>query len=244
MSDFFVATTVGSVADILWDFVEVDDVLNVSVCSKAFAQLPVPAANINRLVERDAKCSTLGQMRVNFAHDITTGLVRRILNRVHTSSQVTISIDDRAGRIILDVGSAFNKNDAFLARDVTPVAENEVDTPNQQIFKEIEISSYDEYDDFNPRHPMMKDRPGHRRGDSLFNSDADFVAQELGHMNINKGSHGFDLSTIAAKAAQEGSSNRETNTSASVKNRILAKKNQGRAGLPPSGRSGNIPSDA
>jgi hypothetical protein len=239
-SEFLVNTALASVADILWDFVDLKDVLNVSVCSRQLAQLPVPAQNLNRLVDSNPKYQSVGQMKLSFAHDLTTGLVRRVMNRVQTSVQATLTIDERTGRIVLDIGSAFNNNDAFLAREVTPIGEEEDVSERTQIFKEISISSMDEYDDFNPRHPMMKDR-AHRRGDSLFNSDMDFVNNEMGQMNMNKVSHGFDLSTIAAKAAQEEASSRESRTSASVKDRILAKKNK--VGLPPSGKS-NVPLDA
>ncbi len=241
MAEFLSANAIASVADILWDFVELKDILQFSVCSRTFAQLPVPAQNINRLIARNSKHESLGRTKIVFGHDLTTGLVRRILNRVHTTEVATISIDDRTGRIVLDIGSAFNKNDAFLASEVTPVIEPEQEGDTPQISKEIEITSYDEYDDFNPRHPAMKERKGHRRDDSLFNSDIDHVTQELGHMS--KGSLGFDLSTIAAKAAQDEASNRETHTSVSVKNRILARKTQSRVGLPPTGRL-NLPADS
>jgi hypothetical protein len=241
MSEQLVTLAIGSVADLLWDYVELKDILAISVVSRSFAQLPVTSQTLNRLITRDPNCFTLGHMKLTFAHELTTGLVRRVMNRLKSTFTATIAIDDRHGRIVLDIGSAFNKNDAFLVRDVHPIGEEEgageASTPiGEQLIKEIEISSYDEYDDFNPRHPMMKEGAAHRRGNSLFNSDIYTVTSELGVMNMNRGgSHGFDLSTIAAKAQQEESLNRESHTSASVKNRILAKK-QGlanKAGLPP-----------
>jgi len=80
-------------------------------------------------------------------------------------------------------------------------------------------------------------------GDSLFNSDLDFVGSELNQRNLSRGgggSHGFDLSTIAARATQEEASSRESRTHSSVKDRILAKKKHG---LPPSGKP-NGPADS
>jgi hypothetical protein len=237
-----IALAIASVSDILWDFVDLKDVLTVSICSRSFAQLPVPAQNLNRLVLRSPRYNLLGQMKLAFAHDLTAGLVRRVMNRFQTNVRATLIVDDRSGRIVLDIGSAFNDNDAFLAHEVTPV--QEVETPSEQQFvKEIEISSYDEYDDFNPRHPAMKDR-AHRRGDSLFNSDMDFVGNEMNQRNLSRGgggSLGFDLSSIAAKATQEEASSREGRTHSSVKDRILAKKKHG---LPPSGKTNNVPADA
>lgn len=56
----------------------------------------------------------------------------------------------------------------------------------QPILKQLEVASYDEYDDFNPRHPNPRTETGgktHRRGDSYFNSDLDIeaLAQEALH---------------------------------------------------------------
>lgn len=42
------------------------------------------------------------------------------------------------------------------------------------ILKHLERASCDEYDDYQPRHPNPR-AGGHRRGDSLFNSDTSFV---------------------------------------------------------------------
>ena len=43
------------------------------------------------------------------------------------------------------------------------------------IEKHLESNSFDEFDDFNPRHPDYK---SHRRGGSFFNSDISDVANE------------------------------------------------------------------
>ena len=88
---------------------------------------------------------------------------------------------------------------------------------SEQIQKQFEICSYDEYDDFKPRHPLPKVEwlspnyihitinqlpllhidlfhsvQNHRRGNSYFNSDVEAYA--------NDAIVGFDMSNIAAAA--------------------------------------------
>lgn len=55
---------------------------------------------------------------------------------------------------------------------------------------ELEKNSYDEFDDFKSRHPAPKEKKNHhKRGDSLFNSDIEQIAEmarreEFGNMNM------------------------------------------------------------
>jgi hypothetical protein len=85
------------------------------------------------------------------------------------------------GRILLDIGSAFNDPNAYLA-SATLLSDFQDTTAGEvmndvHIEKHLEIASYDEYDDFTPRHPLPKDRT-HRRGNSLFNSDIEVYANQ------------------------------------------------------------------
>lgn len=86
-----------------------------------------------------------------------------------------VSVDSTTGRIVVDIGSAFNK-DVYLAAHVTAVPLDDgshrnvkkkefwrllsfVDTVEaEQIQKHLEVCSYDEYDDFKPRHPLPKEK--------------------------------------------------------------------------------------
>jgi hypothetical protein len=184
---FKAAMTVG---DAFWDFLELKDILNISTCSRAGASLVVPVGSLNRILRGNDSLGMIGKLKLNFPVSYTTGMVRRVFNRLSGALELAICVDDHRGRVVLDIGSAFHDKDAILA-EADPVEEDEADVENQQIFKQLEICSMDEYDDFNPRHPMPKDR-AHRRGDSYFNSDIEMVVGEIGAM---------DLSNIAAKAA-------------------------------------------
>ena len=154
--------------DHIWSMLDLQDVLVLSTCSRFSANLGIEASTIKKLLQK-SKRGKLGQFSITFPEELTTGLLRRILNRLNTGTEASVSIDSRTGRIILDIGSAFNNKDAYLASDVTAMSDNESEVSGAEIFRHLEICSYDEYDDFNPRHPKPRDK-AHRRGDSYFNS--------------------------------------------------------------------------
>jgi hypothetical protein len=191
--------------DRFWDFLEVKDVLNLSVCARATAGLLVPKKTLNDLLERNERFRSVGSLKLSFPSDVSTGLLRRILYRLSSMREGVIMIDDRKGRIVLDIGSAFQDQSddvpATNTSDHTDEEENEDE--NAQIFKQLEITSFDEYDDFNPRHPLPRER-AHRRGDSYFNSDIEMVVGEIGAMG------GVDLSQIAKMALAGGDDEEDT----------------------------------
>jgi len=124
-------------------------------------------------------------------------------------SEGVLSIDMNQGRVILDIGSAFKDNAYFTSAvslvdldtvDTTAVNENEYEDDDVRIMKCLEIASYDEYDDFNPRHPHPRNKT-HRRGDSYFNSDITDIANDA--LAGFSSSGGLDLSAIAALALTE-----------------------------------------
>jgi hypothetical protein len=80
-----------------------------------------------------------------------------------------LSIDASTGRVVMDIGSAFNNKDVFLGSAI-PYEDSETSLLKNVFFvdpsvddggdihKHLEISSYDEYDDFAPRHPLPKEK--------------------------------------------------------------------------------------
>ena len=184
--------------DHIWSMLDLQDVLVLSTCSRFSANLGIEASTIKKLLQK-SKRGKLGQFSITFPEELTTGLLRRILNRLNTGTEASVSIDSRTGRIILDIGSAFNNKDAYLASDVTAMSDNESEVSGAEIFRHLEICSYDEYDDFNPRHPKPRDK-AHRRGDSYFNSDIDMVVNEL---YSGLGASPFNLQNIAASAVKD-----------------------------------------
>jgi len=169
--------------ELIWSYLTITDLLTVSTCSTFTANLAISDSTVECALfdERYNKDKHLmwklsGHYQLRFPSMLTTGLLRRVLNRLNTCHTAVISIDDHTGRINLDIGSAFKNNDTFLASDVSIFPDDDEDA--QHVFKHLEIVSYDEYDDFNPRHPKPREK-AHRRGDSYFNSDIELVVNEL-----------------------------------------------------------------
>lgn len=206
-------------SDNLWEFVDLKDVLNMSITSQESAGVKISSKTIEDFLERNPSIANIGNFHLNFSNDLTIGMLRRVLNRLNNGTEALVSVDEKTGRVVLDIGSAFNDKDAFLAADVETVSDAGSEAG---IFKQLEIISYDEYDDFNPRHPVPKDK-AHRRGNSYFNSDIEMVVGELGAQSTPT-SAGFDLTSIANAAMTGDTSSPVGGGGKAVKNKFLAAK--------------------
>lgn len=120
--------------------------------------------------------------------------------------------------------SPFNNTDVFHASTTEATTDDDSDAENQVIFKHLENLSYDEYDDFNPRHPKPREK-AHRRGDSYFNSDIELVVNEL-HSGRDTGS--FNLQSLAASGALDDGEcgNASRLTGSDIKSKFLNKKKE------------------
>ena len=97
-----------------------------------------------------------------------------VANELFSHHQLPLIFDNEASyslRYFLDQLKKYGAPELPSARPAAP-SENEApsNTAEFVIEKRLESASYDEYDDFAPRHPMPRDKV-HRRGDSYFNSD-------------------------------------------------------------------------
>lgn len=215
-----ISTVFARTPESIWQFIELKDALNLSICSKFTASLGIDGETVEKYLEAKANSTHIGNFRLRFPQELTLGMMRRVLNRINTGTEAMVIIDRQSGRVMMDVGSALNDNDAFLASNVEPVSETA--SEQGEIFRHLEISSMDEYDDFNPRHPQPKDKI-HRRGDSYFNSDIESVASELsagGHAVVSS----MDLKNIAAMALANEDHDSHGNA---TKNKFLAMKKHG-----------------
>ena len=187
-----------SIGDKVWPFLALVDVLHLSVCSKAAAQLLISNKLIERFFEENPRISHLGAFKLSLSTSVSCGILRRILHRLTAGSEGVIYIDEHSGRVVMDLGSAFQDADAYLASAVTLCA---ADDSFPSIEKKFEIASFDEYDDFAPRHPNPREKT-HRRGDSYFNSDIEAAASEAltGSSFPGFDNMGFDMSNIASLA--------------------------------------------
>ena len=176
----------------VWPFLKIIDILNFSItCKTSASRIILSADTINSIISSDKRVSHIGNFQVLFDSPMTLGMLRRTMFRLVQEKTISISIGTN-GRILLDIGSAFNDRDAVLA-SATLLAEFQ-DTSEQSLLldvdndasieKHLEISSCDEFDDFTPRFPMPKDKT-HRRGNSLFNSDIEVYANQALQLSMN-----------------------------------------------------------
>lgn len=181
--------------DQIFQYLSLQEVLNVTACSRFTSSVHISQSTAQNFLSR-SRVSHLGKVALNLSLPMTCGNFRRILFCVVKSSEGTLRIDASSGRVILDLGSAFKDQRAFAESNaVIMVHSPEGEEDSEPILKHLEVSSYDEYDDFNPRHPNPRDMSKtHRRGDSYFNSDIESIAKEALADVLN-------LSAIASQAA-------------------------------------------
>mmetsp|Transcript_43554 Transcript_43554/g.86568 ORF Transcript_43554/g.86568 Transcript_43554/m.86568 type:complete len:274 (-) Transcript_43554:294-1115(-) len=220
MSYPLLSTVFNRAQDDIWQMLNLRDILTLSTCCKFTSHLGITSETIHKMLQDGSCGSKIGNFSVKFPDELTTGLFRRILCRLNTGVEAHVAVDIKTGRVILDIGSAFLTNDAYEAPQVHAVSDEDSDAENQQIFKELELCSYDEYDDFNPRHPKPRDR-AHRRGDSYFNSDIDMVVNEL---YSGLGAAPFDMKNVAASMNDVPTPPPKAAAGGDLKSRLLAKK--------------------
>jgi len=169
--------TISSVkSDRIWAYFGAPEILKLSTCSRSAAGMIISAPAVKNALKEKTALNFLGKFEVHFGSDLSIGMLRRICNRLQTGENAVVSVNVETGRVMLDIGSAFNDNEAYLASDVQPVVDEE--PYNEEIFKHLNLVSFDEYDDFNPRHPLPREMGSHRRGDSYFSSDVEMLANE------------------------------------------------------------------
>ena len=223
---------------VIWSHLSLQDILMFSECSKFTSNIVITSSSIDRLIH-----TAHGNMfdifkfpikySFRFPPQLTLGFFRSLIHQLKVSSEATISIDESSGRIILDIGNVFNAHDAYLVSEVEAEPEQQED---QEIYKHLEMSSYDEYDDFNPRHPKPREK-AHRRGDSYFNSDIELVVNEL--PNSLSGDIGAILSLISNVNINDTQDFDGTKKN-DLKSRLLARKKAAQAELMPLGEDDDI----
>ncbi|RYH04916.1 hypothetical protein EON65_46110 [archaeon] len=212
----------------VWSCLSLKDVAALTITSLAGEDVLISEKSCSEIISR----YQIGHWRLSSFQAMKATTLLRVVRMLRTPQDVQLILDDRNGRILIDVGSI--KESSGGDTDTTEMLHE--DPESMTIFKHLEKCSYDEYDDFQPRHPLPKDRGGaHRRGDSYFNSDVDTVISELGNMASPSG----DLRNMARSALLNVAETAATATPSSgntAKNRILAKKNNmapKSPGLPP-----------
>ncbi|KAJ1385643.1 hypothetical protein B484DRAFT_460021 [Ochromonadaceae sp. CCMP2298] len=188
--------------DSIFSMLSLHDVLNLAQCSKFSHGLGISGAAVTDLLERSKRNTHIGHLRLNFSNELTTGLLSKVLYQLNVGTDAMIYVDSTSGRIMMELGSggAATETTAEVVENVEILTDDD-SFDRGTIFKHLEDFSVDEYDDFNPRHPKLRDR-AHRRGDSYFNSDIDMVVNEL-HSGM-RGDTPFNMSAMGAALGEDG----------------------------------------
>ena len=217
---------------IIWSYLTVKDVLLLSECSKFTSNVLITSESIDEIIHtKQGSIFDIHRFPIKysfrFPQQLTLGLFRSVINQLKVSSEATISINESNGRINLSIGNIFNAHDAYLVSEVD-VEEEQME--DQEIYKHLEIASYDEYDDFNPRHPMPREK-AHRRGDSYFNSDIELVVNELPiNSNMDVGAIASSISNVNLNDTYDYEVTKKKGGN-DLKSRLLARKKAAQADL-------------
>lgn len=146
----------------IWEYCGLQGTMMFSATSRAASGISLSENTTLKLVEDH---NTASKVDVHFLdlRSCTMGTVRLALFRliVGVTDSDHFALMDTSGTVAIGTLS----EDSDSQRSDEPV----------MIVKHLESSSFDEYDDFNPRHPDYK---SHRRGGSFFNSDISDAANQ------------------------------------------------------------------
>ncbi len=134
----------------IWSYLSVNDLRSFS-CTSSSIKRNVVVGYIANEIFANFQLPLVFDNETQYDHNKFVHL----LNKYTASSSSKKKIETRS-----------DSNGSSIGQENQPSDDNELFT----IQKCLESNSYDEYDDFTPRHPVPKDKV-HRRGDSYFNSD-------------------------------------------------------------------------
>jgi len=198
----------------IFSYLTVREALQLSSCSMFTSNAIVISSEVIQRYVDASRVARLGPCKIVVSTPLSAGNMRRLFYKLQKSAQLNVTIDAATGHVILDAGSAYPDRASFISAHVVPAVSQRSESgsgsstttednepEDAAILKHLEVASYDEYDDFNPRHPNPRDMTkSHRRGDSMFNSDMESVALEA--LSIGGG---LSLSAMAGEAlAREG----------------------------------------
>lgn len=180
-------------SDAIWQYLELEDLLVFSTTSRFCANLFISQELIIMNMERnEKKLAELGNFKISFASELTLGIFRRLLNRIVNGKKAVVSIDVETGRVNMDIGSAFKEEgDTTIAAQIEEIDRPDKDIKLPSIDSALEAYSIDEYDDFNPKHPIFSNLKKGRKGTTSYFSSSDF--EEYAKENLEKTNSLTDL---------------------------------------------------
>jgi hypothetical protein len=82
----FIATLNSRNGRIIFQFLNINDLLNLSVLSRSAASIIITTESVNEQIRNDSRVASLSYFQISIGHDLKIGLFRRILHRLKTST--------------------------------------------------------------------------------------------------------------------------------------------------------------
>ena len=141
-------------------YCDLRDVMMLSLTSKVASSIPLSENMAQILIEGNESARRVDIQFLDL-RNCTLGTIRLSLYRLIIGVMQPSFDFDRLGNV--SIGAFCEDTDSSRSEEVFLIE------------KHLESTSYDQYDDFNPRHPDYK---SHRRGGSFFNSDISDAASQ------------------------------------------------------------------
>ena len=180
----------------IFKFLTLFELLNFSLTSKEISKLKISLEIIENLLLENKQTKEIPFQLFFNLNSLTLQLLRKQLFQFfqQNSSLSSSSSSSSATSLSSTLQSSILQSSIPSSSSIIDESNSNPNNPNNNnmdvvpIEKHLESNSFDEYDDFNPRHPDYK---SHRRGGSFFNSDLSDIAAQV---------YATDLSLIAKKA--------------------------------------------
>jgi hypothetical protein len=158
----------------IWIYLGVQDMIKLSILSQFMANIPLRCTSAYMLLSRNTAGLPAATSNIVFSQEsLTMGWFRFQLKNIRSETLIR-----RSAEGLESDDAVFKSKCKQLLASFEQSLQVGPSNENEKIQKFLEVASYDEYDDFNPRHPQPKDKT-HRRGDSYFNSDIEAHAQAV-----------------------------------------------------------------
>lgn len=184
-------------------FLTLEDMSLFMLTCKSVNCIKLNSATVNKLVEIHPIACKVDTQFIDF-YDPTLASLRKNLFHVIVGSPLSPEMQiDPGGRAALT--RDFSKKSLDGGEDYDKFDEEEEEEPGSFIDKHLESASFDEYDDFNPRHPEYRANRGHRRGGSCFNSDISDIVDVIHKDDASSsgGVKGMDSMAMMAQMAMD-----------------------------------------
>jgi hypothetical protein len=168
-----ISTTSKKWNNLIWEYLTLEELFTLSSCSHAISSLSISLSTAQLLIYNNPTARLIDSQFLDLNH-LTLGILRKTIHRLVDG--IPSPHPFHSDLALAAAAPGGDEEEDAAAGDAVPIE------------KYLESNSFDEFDDFNPRHPDYK---SHRRGGSFFNSDLSDIAAQV---------YATDLSLIAKKA--------------------------------------------